>query len=288
MCRILLLTALIITCIASASTAEPEIIDDAALLHRLEREGGALVTQGKVPTFDQLVKGLTRIPAPISLPSEPASVASTEELYRLRRAGVLILARIYQCGKCNRQHVACATALVLSPNGTCLTNYHVFGAYPDQVVEGMVVMTSKGEILPVVEVMGGNRSDDLAVFRVEPDGVALTALPLGPSPEPGARITVIGHPADHFYSLSTGQVARHARSGQGADVVERMFITADYAKGSSGSPVFDEAGRVVGIAAVTQPVYYDQVKHDNQQMVFKACVPVHRIRRLLAGGVSAQ
>jgi hypothetical protein len=53
------------------------------------------------------------------------------------------------------------------------------------------------------------------------------------------------------------------------------------------TPVFDDAGRVVGIASVTQSVYYDQDKQAKLQMVFKACVPVHRIRRLLAGGDSA-
>ena len=282
-----LLVALITACLASASAAEPEIIDDAALILRLEREGGTLATQGKLPAFDQLTKGLGRTPAAIVLPPEPAAVRSTEELYRLRRAGVLILARIFDCGKCSRLHVSCATALVLSPEGVCLTNHHVFEVRQDQAVKGMVAMTVSGEILPVVEVMGSHRNDDLAVFRVEPNGAALTALPLGPSPETGAHLTVIGHPADHFFSLSTGQVARYARSGRGTQATERMFITADYAKGSSGSPIFDDAGRVVGIAAVTQSVYYDQDKQAKLQMVFKACVPVHRIRRLLAGGDSA-
>ena len=258
MLRLLMLAALLTTYLSCANAAEPEIIDDAALLLRLEREGGKLVTQGKAPAFDQLTKGLGRTPAPISLPPEPASARSIEELYRLRRAGVLILARIFHCGKCNRQHVSSATALVLSPDGICLTNHHVFEASQGQIVMGMVAMTARGEVLPVVEVMGSNRNDDIAVFRVEPAGANLTALPLGPSPETGSRITVIGHPAEHFFSLSTGQVARHARNGHGAQVAERMFITADYAKGSSGSPVFDDAGRVVGIAAVTQPVYYDQ------------------------------
>ena len=49
----------------------------------------------------------------------------------------------------------------------------------------MVMMTAKVEIFPVIEMIGGNRSEDLAVFRVEPDGVALTAPPSTPARNPG-------------------------------------------------------------------------------------------------------
>ena len=99
---------------------------------------------------------------------------------------------------------------------------------------------------------------------------------------------MIGHPMEHFFSLSTGQVARNARGGHDASAADQMFITADLAKGSSGSPVFYDSGSVVGIDSITQPVYYDQGKQANQQLVFKACVPVHLIRRLLAEGDGTQ
>jgi hypothetical protein len=62
-----------------------------------------------------------------------------------------------------------------------------------------------------------------------------------------------------------------------------MSITADFAKGSSGGPVFDEAGNVAGMVASTESVYYDTKNgvRDNLQMVFKNCAPARSLLDLI-------
>ena len=62
-----------------------------------------------------------------------------------------------------------------------------------------------------------------------------------------------------------------------------MAITAEFAKGSSGGPVFDEKGNVIGLAASTVSIYYHegQGKKDNLQMVQRQCAPVEAMRRLI-------
>ena len=64
-----------------------------------------------------------------------------------------------------------------------------------------------------------------------------------------------------------------------------MTITADFAKGSSGAPVFDDRGNVAAMVASTSSVYYTQTKdtQKNLQMVFKQCVPAASILKLIAG-----
>ena len=65
-----------------------------------------------------------------------------------------------------------------------------------------------------------------------------------------------------------------------------MSITADYAKGSSGGPVVDDAGHVVGMVSTTESIYYGSRANDPKdpkgplQMVVKNCVPVEAIRHL--------
>ena len=64
--------------------------------------------------------------------------------------------------------------------------------------------------------------------------------------------------------------------------VRRMSITADYAKGSSGAPVLNNNGEVIGVVSSTNSIYYNKVKgrEENLQMVVKNCIPINALRRL--------
>ena len=100
----------------------------------------------------------------------------------------------------------------------------------------------------------------------------------------GAPVTVISHPNGMFYTVSQGIVSRlyraQQRSHRGAP---RLAITADFARGSSGSPVLDSAGNVVGVVSSTNSIYYnkDEGIDRNLQMVLKSCIPVSALRELL-------
>lgn len=64
-----------------------------------------------------------------------------------------------------------------------------------------------------------------------------------------------------------------------------MSISADYAIGSSGGPILDRYGNVVGMASMTEPVEFDTDDTadvgSTLQMILKLTVPQMEIRRLV-------
>ena len=140
-----------------------------------------------------------------------------------------------------------------------------------------------GRIAPVIEVLAANKTTDLAILRVA--GSGYTRLPISTSATLGEKVRVISHPDRRFYTLSEGIISRRwldQKSGRGPRSM--LTITADFAKGSSGAPVFNEYGAVIGSVNNTQSTYYNVKKNgekDNLQMVFKNCVSMRHLMELI-------
>lgn len=181
-------------------------------------------------------------------------------------------------------------AFVIAPNGICLTSLHVTR---DKASRGFCAMLRDGRIFPIKEILAYDPVNDLAIFQLAlPEGVTLPALSLARVAAPiGTPVFVMSHPDDRFYLLSTGHVARHTlwRTESGDEAF--MTITADFAKGSSGCPVLDETGAVIGIVNNTESIYYDddgKKKQTDLQMVVKNATPSWAIRSMIEASVPAE
>jgi len=149
-----------------------------------------------------------------------------------------------------------ATAWTIAADGVLVTNWHVFDKS-----EGMAfgVVNSQGEVYPILEILACDKLADLAVFRIAAKG--LTPLPVATaSPIPGAWVGVLSHPGNQPFTFTQGQVTRYTRNfgGLAAFGEQWMGITADYAGGSSGGPVIDRMGAVVGMACLTTNIDHDE------------------------------
>jgi S1-C subfamily serine protease len=139
-------------------------------------------------------------------------------------------------------------------------------------------------VAAVKEILASDRAADVCLFRVEGDG--FRPLALGAAAPVGTKVRVLSHPEGRFFFQTSGEVARYhrrpARPRQPA--ATWMSVTADFARGSSGGPVVDAAGRVVGMVSSTQSIYYESSGKEPKgplQMVVKNCVPSAAIRRLV-------
>jgi len=258
--------------------AVPEVIDDVALRVKLQKGLEQLHKEKKAASLAELAEQLKRRKATVTLPDAPAKLPAPDETYAACKPSVLVMGRLYKCGKCTKWHVSSASAFALTDDGVIATNHHVV-----DTKEGVALgaMNADGKVFPVKEVLAADKASDVVILRLA--DAKLSPLPLGKPAPVGSAVNVISHPDGRLFTMTKGSVSRYYVARSKAGKTNRMAITADYAKGSSGAPVLNSAGEVVGMVSATQSIYYARTngRNENLQMVVKACVPVASIHKLI-------
>jgi S1-C subfamily serine protease len=181
--------------------------------------------------------------------------------------GVVVVARLYQCDRCPRSHVSASSGFLVCPSGVVVTSAHALEGAPGDAI---AIMTADARIHPLTGLLARDPDNDIAVVQAR--GSGFRALAMTPEVRVGSPAHVISHPASHFYVLTSGIVAR-ARATRGGP--PELMVTAEFARGSSGAPVFDDHGNVIGMARSTRSIYYEEKDgaQANLQMVMRYCVP---------------
>lgn len=274
---------------APGSTAR-EPIDDRKVFTELDRKVGKLASEAKspLPAKVRLEQGARRS---TSLPRlhAPSMQPLARETLRARAAAcTVVVGTSFKCDKCPNWHSSMASGVIVDPSGIVATNHHV--ACADKG-EAMAVMLADGSVLPVVEVLASARGQDVALVRVDTGGRVLAALPVRGDLSAGADIACYSNPDGTYGFFSQGIVSRYARSMNPADRgAVWMEVTCDYAKGSSGAPILDLCGNVVGLVSSTRSIYYNTDKDGDQQnfqMVRRNCVPGAAILDLIKPATAA-
>ena len=256
-----------------------ESFDDREVELYIEAEGRKLLGAERIKKLS-----LDRRTCALRLAEPTVEKLAWPEIAARAEAATLVLGEFFRDGKSKEaQFSVAAGAFVIGESGVCVTSQHVA---KDRGSRGFVAMTRDGRVFPVREVLAADPLNDLILFQLDlPADVKLPALALAPAPAPvGSLIVVMSHPDDRFYMLTTGMVARHTvwRAAGGDEAF--MTITADFAKGSSGCPVLDERGAVVGIVNNTESIYYDddgKKKQLDLQMVVKNATPSWVVRKMV-------
>jgi S1-C subfamily serine protease len=143
---------------------------------------------------------------------------------------------------------ATGSGFVIDARGDILTNNHVIdGATRDSIT---VQFADKKTVRATV--VGKDPSTDLALLRVDPEGLDLKPLPLGSSRDVqvGDPTIAIGNPFGLDRTLTTGVVSalqRQIQAPNGFAIKDVIQTDAAINPGNSGGPLIDSAGRVIGI-----------------------------------------
>lgn len=132
------------------------------------------------------------------------------------------------------------SGFVVAPEGLVATSHHVL-----EGADRVEVVLQSGDSFEVLHATAADDLRDLVLLRI--DTFELPAATLGHSGEVavGEPVVAIGSPLGLAGTVSDGLVSAKREMG-GRSVLQ---ISAPISKGSSGGPVFDARGRIVGVLA---------------------------------------
>jgi len=136
--------------------------------------------------------------------------------------------------------IAQGSGFLISKDGHVVTNYHVIKSGTSAVVK-----LPNGTFFAVDGVLASDKNRDVAIIKAH--GVDFRTLTLGDSDrlQVGEEVVAIGNPLSLESTVSNGIVsAIRTVEDEGGKFLQ---ITAPISPGSSGGPLFNMAGEVVGI-----------------------------------------
>jgi len=138
------------------------------------------------------------------------------------------------------------SGVLISPDGQILTAAHVV-----QTAEQVVVQFADGTRRPA-KIVSSAPSADVALLKVDemPSSVHPAVIGNSDPMQIGDRVFVVGAPFDLSYTLTVGYISgrRTLQQTEGSPSSRELFQTdAAINKGSSGSPMFNMKGEVIGI-----------------------------------------
>lgn len=165
-----------------------------------------------------------------------------KEFYKKLKKNVVVVYSLI-----NNEVKGLGTGFFLKGSNLILTNLHVISKATDINIKGGDGKTYSPESVNFVDVI-----NDLALIQVKENNVP-EGLTFGDPDkvEEGDKIFVIGNPAGWELSLSEGIVS----GKRNIDPItnenrETIQITAPISPGSSGSPVFNKRGKVIGVVSI--------------------------------------
>ncbi len=209
------------------------------------------------PAQTVVLPAATGAAASSAAPSSAPLVGNTFDpagIYRRTSPGVVTIYAIFEGGSRSQ-----GSGLIVSREGHVLTNSHVIrtpaeASVSPRTASSVFVAFADGDRLPAT-IVGYDLFNDTGVIKLDPGDHTITPVPLGDSDDVvvGEPVAAIGSPFGNENSLAVGVVSAVSRSIPSLtsrySVANAIQTDAPINRGNSGGPMFDAAGRVIGINA---------------------------------------
>jgi S1-C subfamily serine protease len=181
-----------------------------------------------------------------------------QEIYRRDAPGVVTILSAFGAGAGagagGQGGAGLGSGFVVSDDGEIATNAHVVTTGEGAAIRkaGAVFVRFADRNQVPARIVGFDPFSDVALVKVDPQGLTLRPLPLGTVDDVavGAPVAAIGSPYGEEESLSVGVVSATDRSIEsltGFQTSGALQTDAAINSGNSGGPLLDAQGRVLGI-----------------------------------------
>ena len=174
---------------------------------------------------------------PVTRTAEPRALEASDIFDKYARA-VVFVSNLNEQG----QTQATGTGFIVSADGVIVTNYHVIDGASDAQIK-----LSNGEIYDHVRVLNYDRRRDIAVLQVRATGLPVVRLGDSEKVKVGEAVVAIGNPKGFKESLTTGSISQRRTDVQGMEGTSVLQTQTPISPGSSGGPLFNMRGEVIGI-----------------------------------------
>lgn len=166
-----------------------------------------------------------------------AAALDAQALFRSAQNSVVVVVPVDAYSR----PMALGTGFFIKDGRYVVTNHHVIKGS-----SAVRVKISEGNVVQAERVRAVDKDHDIAILEMPSEGLG-DPLPLADgNPEVGEEILAIGNPSGLEKTLSTGVISGLRRMNGGSLVYQ---ITAPISPGSSGGPVLNQAGQVLGITS---------------------------------------
>ena len=173
------------------------------------------------------------------LPTAGNTAENTVKLVKNIKPAVVLI----QTFDANNSPLGTGSGFFIDNKGSVITNHHVIeGAY------SATVKTSAGKEYKVTGIIAKDTEVDIVKLAVNIADANIAFLKLSKQvPSEGEDIVVVGNPLGFEFSASTGIVSAVRNIPAFGNIIQ---ITAPISPGSSGSPIVNSKGEVIGIATL--------------------------------------
>jgi putative serine protease PepD len=226
------------------------------------------------------VAAMAARPDPVTLGSSRSAPPAPRNPGSLAAMVPLVMPSVVTVSAPDARGANLGSGFVIGEAGYILTNEHVINGTTDQA---LTVTLSDNSTLPAT-IVGRDPESDLAVLKVARDNLTPVHFADSDSVAVGDGVFAVGAPLALPGTVTAGIVSAVDRTIETRDIggVQRYYaaIQTDAAvnRGNSGGPLFDYAGRVIGINSVIKSLVEDGVESGNIGIAF--AIPINQAVRV--------